>query len=245
MERTPAVVPPREGLPLRQHDALGVDHPEGGQRGDRLPLGHGDVRRTLREGREVPDVLILGGDVEVPRHHGRPHSDELGQTLTHRREELELARVPLARDLTSVGDVDRDHAHPADGRFDPASLIRDGTARQVPDRVDQLDTGGDEQRHPVPPSLRGLHSGVPDLGQRIVGEGLGGELRLLEAEHIRAVRLQDLGHTRPARLERVDVPGDESHAGDRSRDGASVLGHRPRTDVPPGPSGPTPPCEDV
>ena len=94
----------------------------------------------------------------------------------------QLGRVVLAVEAPPVGDVDREHPHPAAvGGDQPGPLVVVRRPRD-PGHVVEADPADDG--HPVPPAVAVVGRLVAEGGEGPVGEGGVGLLGLLEAQHV-------------------------------------------------------------
>ncbi len=213
MEVAGAVVPPGElllaGVQAAERVVQAARLRDGGERG---ALGRRDVR-LVGEGGGVVDVDVGRGDVHVSGDDergagGADRADPFGG----RGEEVELLRVPLAVDHAAVRHVGADDPHPADGRLDPAGLVRRRLAGQAERRVFQPERLAREHRDAGPAPAAVVGGAVAGGRQLVVRERRRVGLRLLQADDVGRVLRGELEHARQASLEGVDVPGDEAHA---------------------------------
>ena len=170
-----------------------------------LALGLADVGAAL-EPLGVVHVDVGGGDVEVAGDGERLPGERAG-ALGHGVEERELGVVHRVVERAAVDHVDAGDTHAADGGLDPARLLGQRVARQVRRDVLERAIGGGEDGDAGPLPRRVLGGVVAGGGELVVGEGVGGDLRLLQADGVGRVNLKELEQARQARPHRVHVPG--------------------------------------
>ena len=178
---------------------------------DGLALGRRDVRRPL-EGLRVPDVAVLGGDVEVAGHdHRRVRAARGGQVGAQPAEPGQLVVVVVVPDRAAVGHVDRREADATAGGGDQAGVgVRIGTVGEAVHHALEPDLGEDGDAVPLPLAVMGAL--VAEGGEGHRGEGGVGELGLLHAEHVGRDVVEpglDAGH---AGFQGVHVPRREAHS---------------------------------
>ena len=212
VERAAPVVPPGVEPGTVEPRAEYVGEAEGHQPVQSIPLGDRHVRHPL-EGSRLPDVTVVGRHVEVADHHHRLRG-RVGvgdQVVVEPAQPVQLVAVVVVVDLAPVGHVAGRHADPAArGPEDPG--IRIGvvpTVGEARPHVDQPDPG--DHGHAVPPALAVVGRVVAQGLEPVVGEGLVGHLRLLEAEDIGADGVHPGLYPVDPGLQGVDVPGDDAH----------------------------------
>src|SRR4051812_3640318 len=207
----------RPVVPPRVADLVGVERPVGV---DELAVGDQPLEPLAFLGRDVrrADEVVRVVDVDVRAHHVHVAGDDercapqLGRALGHRLVEAQLVGVRVGPDRAAVGDVGGHDADPVDHRLDPAGLVDDGLAAQAGGRLLDRQVVAREDRD-AGPGARGVVDGlVPVRAELQMRELLRRRLRLLEAEDLGPVLVDELDHPRQADVQRVDVPGDDLHA---------------------------------
>ena len=106
-------------------------------------------------------------------------------------------------------------AHSPAGRADGPGLGRTRELRLAGEvALDIVQTQPGQDRHPVPLAVPMVRETVAETGQGLTEqrrEGLIRELRLLQTDHIGLPVFEPWQQARDARLDRVDVPGSDSH----------------------------------
>ena len=181
------------------------------QIGECLALGRCDVR-LADVGVGIEDVIVGRRDVEVA-------GDERGiragaEHFLQRREPRELVLVVVRVGLTPVRDVYGDDADAAARGRDCArfGMRKTGSAGQACHHV--FETYTREDRDAVPGGLTVSGCFVAPLLELVVeqlGECVVGKLRLLQADHVRLPLVEPWQEPGHALLDRVDVPGGDSH----------------------------------
>ncbi len=197
--KTPGLVEAREHV----GEPPGLDLAQGG------PLGLAHVRLADEVGR-IPHVPVVGCDVEVAAYRHRiPGLVRLVEHGAQPRQPLQLDGVELVVEAAAIGHIHRVHPHSAARcRNDAASVIV-LRAVEPPHRIVHAQAADD--RHAVPSPVAVVHRLVAQLGERLRGELVVGQLRLLQAQHVGFLRgdpLRDAGQPCP---QRVDVPCRQAH----------------------------------
>ena len=211
MEHPRPVVPVGEHALVRPAVAHDVAQAERLQLRQRLTLGRCHVG-LADVGVGIEHVVVGRRDVHVAAHDRRLGAG--GDHLPQRRQPGELVLVVLGVRLAPVRHVNRDHPDPvARGRHRARLRMRE--ARRAGDsRHDVVQPHAREDRDAVPGRLAVRRDLVAALGELVaeqLGERVVGELGLLQADHVRPPLVQPGQQPRHALLDRVDVPGRDSH----------------------------------
>jgi hypothetical protein len=141
-----------------------------------------------------------------------------GQPLAQCAEPDDLALVELASDRAPVRDVGARHRDAAALRGEQAGVAFIGIVETVAEAEGRIvDADARQDRDAVPLPLAVVHRFVAECAELQLRKGLVGEFGLLQTEHVDVGVAEELLDTRDAGLQRVDVPGGDTHAGRRLR----------------------------
>ena len=224
VEHSRAVVPVGEHPLVRPAIAHDVAQAERLQLRQRRALGRRDVG-LADVGVRIEHVVVGRRDVHVAADDRRLRAG--GDHLPQRRQPGELVPVVLGARLAPVRHVHRDHPDPAARGGHRARLRMREARRAGESRHHVVQPHAREDRHPVPRRLAVNGDGVAAVGELVaeqLGERVVGELGLLQADHVRPPLVQPRQQPRHALLDRVDVPGRDSHR----PHGSGTAAHRSR-----------------
>ena len=219
-EAEPRVVP--VGVDARPGGVLAGDLAEPGavERGERQPLGAGDVGLAL-EDLHVPHVLVERRDVPVAheRDLGVGVGDQFGGgVVTQSGQPLELVRVVGVGEFSAVGHVEAVDADAVAHRGDRARLrvlgllgvlVEAGHAVEAQSHVLEPDTGGHGDAVPLAQAVVG--DLVAQFAEVLLGELLVLALGLLHRQDVDVGPVEPGEHAVLAGSDRVHIPGGQAH----------------------------------